>query len=313
MTNMNGVLRRSISKQKKLFKTFLPFILFISILNVEGVLSEKENVSSLRSLLPEVDSWKFSEAPQNYFPETLFEYINGAAEIYLAYDFAELIVGQYEKGNSEHSLSIEIYDMGNEKNSFGIYSAERFQDSNFISIGNQGYLEEGTLNFIVGKYYIKLLCFDCEEESDKLLMVFSQEIVKRVKDKGHLPPLLGLFPEEGLIQNSEKFILRNFMGYSFLHDGYLANYKLKDLEFDCFLIKGKNEEDAQNMLRQYLKTKNKENVQELSMGYCIKDRYYHNIYLARVGNCLCGVMKIKDGYEEVGERYFRILAKSLKK
>ena len=46
-----------------------------------------------------------------------------------AYDFQELIVGQYKKKSSEKSLSIEIYDMGNEKNSFGIYSAERFTDN----------------------------------------------------------------------------------------------------------------------------------------------------------------------------------------
>ncbi len=308
-----GVLRMRISKPKILFRTFLASILFISVLNVEGALLENKNVSSLYSLLPEVDSWKISEAHQNYFPETLFEYINGAAEIYHAYDFKELIVGQYEKEESKASLSIEIYDLGNEKNSFGIYSAERFPDSKFICAGNQGYLEEGTLNFIVGKYYIKLLCFDCGEESDNFLKIFSLEVVKRVKDKGHLPPVLTLFPKQGLIKNSEKFILRNFMGYSFLHNGYLANYRLDDLEFDCFLIEGENAGDAQNMLRQYLKKKNKESVREISIGYHLKGRYYHNIYLARIENYLCGVIKIKDGFEEVGERYFRMLIESLKR
>ena len=58
-----------------------------------------------------------SAAPQSYLPETLFEYINGAAEIYLAYDFKELAVGNYESGKDEASLSIEIYDMGNKINS----------------------------------------------------------------------------------------------------------------------------------------------------------------------------------------------------
>ena len=302
-----------ISKTKELIKTFLAFILFFSVLNVKGVLQEKEDVSLLSSLLPEVESWKLSEAAQNYFPETLFEYINGAAEIYLAYDFTELVVGQYKERNNEASLSLEIYDMGNERNSFGIYSAERFPDTKFISAGNQGYLEEGTLNFIVGKYYIKLLCFDCGRGSDNFLKLFSQEIVKRVKDKGHIPPVIELFPKEGLVPNSEKFILRNFMGYSFLHDGYLANYKLEDLEFDCFLIEGESEKDAQDMLRQYLKAKNEHTAQEISQGYRLKDRYYHNIYLARIGNYICGVLKIKDGFEKVGEKHFEMLIESLKK
>ncbi len=302
-----------ISKAKKLLKLFLPFILFFSFLNAGGALLDEEGVSSLHFLLPDVVTWKIPEAPQDYFPETLFEYINGAAEIYLSYDFKELTVGQYEKGDSNASLIIEIYDMGNEINSFGIYSAERFPDSQFISLGNQGYLEEETLNFIAGKYYIKLLCFDSGEDSADFLKLFSQEIVKRVKDKGTLPPALAFFPKQGLVRNSEKFILRNFMGYSFLHDGYLANYKLEGLEFDCFLVEGENAEDARNMLKQYLEKKDKQSVQEISAGYLIKDRYYHNIYLARVENYLCGVMKIKDESQEVGDKYFGMLIESLKK
>ncbi len=302
-----------ISKPKKLLKLSISFILFFSFLNARGALLEKEDVSSLHFLLPDVVTWKIPEAPQDYFPETLFEYINGAAEIYLSYDFKELTVGQYEKGDSNASLIIEIYDMGNEKNSFGIYSAERFPDSQFISIGNQGYLEEETLNFIVGKYYVKLLCFDSGEESAKFLKLFAQDVVKRVKDKGSLPPALAFFPKQGLVRNSEKFILRNFMGYSFLHNGYLANYKLEDLEFDCFLMEGENAEDAQNMLEQYLKRKGEQNVEEIAAGYRLKDRYYHNIYLARVDNYLCGVMKIKDEFQEIGDKHFEMLIESLKK
>ncbi|TEU09097.1 MAG: hypothetical protein E3I52_01160 [Candidatus Aminicenantes bacterium] len=301
------------SKPKELLKLFIPFVLFFSFLNAKGALLEKEGVSSLHFLLPDVVTWKIPEAPQDYFPEILFEYINGAAEIYLSYDFKELTVGQYEKGDSNASLIIEIYDMGNEINSFGIYSAERFPDSQFISLGNQGYLEEETLNFIVGKYYIKLLCFDSGEDSADFLKLFSQEVVKRVKDKGTLPPALAFFPKQGLVRNSEKFILRNFMGYSFLHSGYLANYKLEDLEFDCFLIEGENADDAQNMLKKYLEKKGKQSVEEISAGYRIKDRYYHNIYLARVENYLCGVMKIKDESLEVGDKYFGMLIESLKK
>ncbi len=310
---MYGVLIMRILKPKELLKLYLPFVLFFYFLNAKGALLEEEGVSSLHFLLPDVITWKVPEAPQDYFPEILFEYINGAAEIYLSYDFKELTVGQYEKGDSKASLIIEIYDMGNEINSFGIYSAERFPDSQFISLGNQGYLEKETLNFIAGKYYIKLLCFDSGEDSADFLKVFSQEVVKRVKDKGTLPPALAFFPKQGLVQNSEKFILRNFMGYSFLHSGYLANYKLEDLEFDCFLIEGENADDAQNMLKKYLEKKGKQSVEEISAGYRVKDRYYYNNYLARVENYLCGVMKIKDESLEVGDKYFGMLIESLKK
>jgi hypothetical protein len=253
-----------------------------------------------------------AEKPESYYPENLFEYINGAAEIYLSYEFKELIVAQQQKDQSERNVAIEIYDMGNEKNAFGIYSAERYPDNRFIDIGLQGYLEEGTLNFLVDRYYVKLLCFECEEQSEDVLMVFSQDIVESVGHKGSLPTLLEAFPSKGLQSNSENFILRNFMGYSFLHNGYSAKYKLNDLEFDCFLAEGKNDADATEMMQKYLEVKKSQNVQKIDSGHHIRDKYYHNIYMSRVGNKLCGVIKIKDGSEDIGLEYLNTLIHNLK-
>lgn len=277
-----------------------------------GAPEDQETSSGLLSLLPEVDSWIMAEKPESYYPENLFEYINGAAEIYLAYEFKELIVAQQQKGQSEKNVAIEIYDMGNEMNAFGIYSAERYPDNQFIQMGLQGYLEEGTLNFLVNRYYVKLLCFECEDRSEEVLKAFSQKIVEKVGHTGNLPPLLKAFPSKGLQPNSENFVLRNFMGYSFLHNGYSAKYKLNDLEFDCFIAEGKDDGDATEMLQKYLEAKKIQNVQKIDSGYHIKDKYYHNIYMSRVGNKLCGVIKIKDGSEELGLDYLNALIHNLK-
>jgi hypothetical protein len=287
----------------------LVFFLLSSVMSVRGGQAQVE----LNSLLPTLEGMESKESPKTYFPENLFEYINGAAEIYLSYDFKELIVAEYKKSDASDSVAVEIYDMGNHKNSFGIYSAERYPDNEFMSIGTQGYMEEGALNFLIGRYYIKLLCFDCGERSGQWLQTFCDEIVNRVKDKGGFPVFLDVFPKEGLIPNTEKFILRNFMGYKFLHDGYLVSYELDELSFDCFLIEGKNLEEAKDMLKKYLDAKGSASVQKISSGFWIKDRYYHNIYLAQVNNILCGVMKITDGFKKVGESYLEKLIQSLKK
>ncbi len=268
--------------------------------------------SNLHELLPVVEGWKMSVKPRIYYPEDLFEYLDGAAEAYLAYDFEELIVVQYAD-EEETSLLIEIYDMGNEKNAFGIYSAERYPESKFLSVGNHGYLEEGTLNFIIGEYYVKLLCFEAKEEVEDNLKTFAHRIIEKVEEKGKLPSLLSFFPQEGRVANSEKFVLKNFLGYAFLKNGYLVNYKLDLLEFDCFIIEGEDEEDAQRMLKMYLEAKNNHSVEERESIWLIKDRYYHNIFLAKVGNYLCGILKIRDGFEEIGEGYLNLLIQSLER
>jgi hypothetical protein len=142
--------------------------------------------------------------------------------------------------------------------------------------------------------------------------LFSTEIVKKVKEKGGFPSVLDVFPKEGMIPNTEKYILRNFMGYGFLHDGFLINYLVDGLEFDCFLIEGKNPADTENMLKKYLEAKNKQKIHEISLGYRIEDRYYHNIYISKVNNYICGVMKIKEGFEKTGEKYLTTLTQNLK-
>jgi hypothetical protein len=257
---------------------------------------------SLQSLLPQIPGWTLSEKPQTFLPGTLFEYIDGAAEAYLGYDFKELMVAQYKEDRSKAALTLEIYDLGNDKNAFGIYSVERYPESRFVSVGNEGYVEEGTLNFIVAGDYVKILCYDCEGKAEEVLSQFARDVVQRIGAKGSLPPLLGLFPKEGLVAHSEKFILRNFLGYRFLHDGYLASYKKQDLEFELYIIEGRNEADATDMLKQYLSSQaeNNQPPDEIPLGYHIKDRYAQNIYISRAGKIICGVMKVKDGFEETG-------------
>jgi len=273
--------------------------------------TDQDMSSDMVSLLPEISTWEQTESPQNYFPENLFEYINGAAEVYLSYDFRELLVAQFGVEGDSKNVAVEIYDMGSENNAFGIYSAERFPESRFLDIGVQGYIDEGILNFLVGRYYIKLFCFDCEEESEDTLVRFSDEISRRVKEKGGLPKPLLSFPKKGLVSHSEKYILRNFMGYSFLHDGYMASYEIEDQEFECFVIEGRDEADAQSMLEKYIETKPAETLQKKESVYMINDRYYQNIFITRAGRFLCGVLKIGEGAEAVGMEYLGELRSAL--
>jgi len=229
------------------FLFLIPFVIILMI-TTSRTRAEKYDSHSPQSLMPQLSNWAMTEEPSNYFPENLFEFINGAAEIYLAYDFKELSVSQYSQEGSTASMAVEIYEMSNDTNAFGIYGAERYPDNNFVSIGIQGYVEEGVLNYLIGKYYVKLLCFEGSTRSGEYLELFAKAIAEKTQGKTTFPVLLSHFPKEGLVPNSEKFILKNVMGYSFLHDGYLSNYKVGDFEFDSFIIQGRNEEDAQMML-----------------------------------------------------------------
>jgi hypothetical protein len=270
--------------------------------------------SSLKALLPELTDWTLAEAPSSYLPGTLFEYIDGAAENYLSYGFRELIAANYKKGESKASLTAEVYDMGDELRAFGVYSSERYPESRFLKVGGQGYWEDGTLNFTAGRYYVKLLCFDCGPAAEAELTAIARQVERKTQGSGHLPELLGLFPTEGLIANSEKFVLQNVLGYGFLHHGYIANYKAQGQEFDLVIIQGNDGPDADDMVKRYLDAhkENRPGVRSTDPWHHVRDRYSGNIFIARSGNLILGVMRIKDGFEEIGKNYLALLLEAAK-
>jgi hypothetical protein len=271
--------------------------------------------TSLSSFLPQFLDWKIAEEIQRYNSETLFQYIDGAAEAYIGYDFKELVVGQFKAAQGKATLTAEIYDMGSGRNAFGIYSVERSPESRFLPIGVQGYIEEGSLNFFAGRWYVKLLAFDGGPKTEEILRRFADAILGKIGEKGAFPSLLKAFPGEGLVPNSERFILRNFMGYKFLKNGYMASYTQDGQEFDGFMIEGESVADAESMLNQYRENfrGGSQAVENKPYGSHIRDPYLKNVYIARSGNILCGVAKIKDGQEALGEKYLKALAGNVAK
>jgi hypothetical protein len=90
-------------------------------------------------VFPEMAGWKQSGEIQTFLPKTLFEYINGGADLYLTYDFQELKVAEYSN-EKKASVTIEVYRHRTPTHAFGIYSQERLPDANFVDIGTQGYM-----------------------------------------------------------------------------------------------------------------------------------------------------------------------------
>lgn len=287
--------------------------LVISFFCICSAFGQETASSSLAAFLPKWPGWSLSEAPRVFSPGTLFEYINGAAENYLSYGFQELLVGDFKKDGSAASLTVEIYHMGEETRAFGIYSSERYPESQFLDIGAQGYLEEGTLNFFVGIYYVKLLCFDCGQEGDTVLRGVADHVAAKVAVEAELPPLLRFFPREGLVANSEKFILQNVLGFAFLHHGYLADYRWEDQEFELFIIEGTSPQDAKGMLDRYLESQRQagQPARTITQGYQVRDRYSRNIFFALSNRYILGVMRIEDGQEELGKKYLQRLLQSV--
>jgi hypothetical protein len=206
----------------------------------------------LAKSLPEVEGWSHRDPLARYTPQTLYEYINGAADGFLDCGFREL-VSQIYRSKGDVSVTVEVYLHEDPVTAFGIYSQERPTAGDFLAIGGQGYYEKGTLNFFKGSTYVKLSGFQLGAEDRNLLVRFARATAERIPGEAKLPAILLAFPPEGKVPGTERFILKDFLGYPFLGSAFVADYKVQGREFKVWAMAAPTEDKAKGMLAQYLK------------------------------------------------------------
>lgn len=293
----------------------LMVFLIITVLNLSLVYARTDDSGvRLKALLPEFAEWEFQEEPQIYVPGTLFEYIDGASEAYLSYDFKELVVGNYQKKGTETTLTLEIYDMGSTLNAFGIFSSERFPESPEAGIGIAGYLEEEVLNFVAGQYYVKLICYNGQDRTPEYLKMFALEVEKRIKDRGAIPEIFRCFPAEGRVKNSEKYIKKDFMGFNFLKNGYLVTYSQNRTEFDGFVIEASSPAEATGLLQKIIDYYAGEKAPFKNEGAFYHQVNVHgqHVYLGQVRNYLYGFSRVPQDLASLALKNFELLGQALK-
>lgn len=275
---------------------------------------ERQGGPGLAALVPQMDGWVLTETPRSYFPETLFEYINGAAESYLSYDFRELVVADLQKKGTEATLTAEIYDMGDTVNAFGIFGAERYPENASVGVGELDYLEGEALNFLAGRYYVKLLAFGLDAATGQILREAGTRIARAIGPGSGLPPLVRAFPAEGLVARSEKYIKMNFMGYEFLSNGYVATYRSAGKDLEGFFVDAGSASQAEAALARLTEalTADKQVPEKAGGGLKVRNRYGQTLFVGRVGGVLCGAMRVPDGSEAAGEKLFGALTAAAK-
>jgi hypothetical protein len=259
---------------------------------------------------PEVAGWKQSGEVQTFTPKTLFEYINGAADLYIMYDFQELKVAEY-RNDKKASVTVEVYRHRTPTHAFGIYSQERLFDAAFLDIGAQAYIEQNILNFLNGPYYVRINSYNTGAEDQEILITFAKKVSENLGEEGELPFILSSFPEEGKKKNSEKFINKNFLGYSFLHSAFTADYELSGKKFKLFVIDGADQKVCREMVQKYLlQTGNtKKNIVEGI--YTVSDPYHGEIGFYWKGKLIWGTLNLSDA--SLRSKYITLFKKGLKK
>jgi hypothetical protein len=158
--------------------------------------------------------------PSFYKPDTLYQYIDGGADVYLLYDFQLLLHQDFKAGAAD--MTADVYDMGKPEDAFGIYSAERSPKYNYIPVGAEGYRSKGVLNFFQDHYYVKLS--GSGASVDAQLDQLARTLSTRIGGSRTAPSLLLKLPQLHRVHHSEQYIRKDPLGHAFLAPAFVVAY-----------------------------------------------------------------------------------------
>jgi hypothetical protein len=253
-----------------------------------------------------IPGYSISPEATVYDSGNLWMFIDGAAELFLTYGFEDLHVAYYRLADGAE-IRAEVYRHDTPENAFGMYSQERSPDGSFIDIGVQGYSEEGMMNFLAGRYYVKVSTGNSGSAAEQAMLTVARNLSKTLAQPSTWPAALAMLPTRGRIPNSEQLISRDFLGYGFLHGAYVASYNEKS-KFEVFVIPTSSRTEVEAMLASFAKA-NKLQVPDTN-PCTIPDVNQGEVALVIRGNILGGVVHCKDA--SVRLHFLEILQTSLK-
>jgi hypothetical protein len=166
---------------------------------------EKGKMEQAISLPLEVDGWKWDGKEMQYNSKTLFDYIDGGAELYLAYGFQNLTVRRYEKP-SEPFITVELFEMASSEDAYGEFSFERQDEAAGIGQGSE--FGGGLLRFWKGKYFVSIYADGEGADAESAVLSVGRSTANSIPDMGAEPKLVGFMPGKdfGLIDKSVRYL-----------------------------------------------------------------------------------------------------------
>jgi hypothetical protein len=233
----------------------------IATISMCSTIDKGEKNMHMREFVPnEIYGWKAEGELEIYDRETIFDYINGAGEIYLLYDFRKVMVFRLVKA-SDPTIFVELFDMGSPQDAFGVFSHAR--ESEEIGIGQGSEYRGGVLCFWKGRFFV---CIFSERETPatkKAVFDLAEKIAKKIKAAGAKPRLLEFLPDKGLANKSVRYFhLHTSLNYHYFvasqnilklspqTEAVLARYEPDESYLLC--IRYQNQKEANEALNTFL-------------------------------------------------------------
>jgi hypothetical protein len=187
--------------------------------------STGQDARLLSSYIPATAGPWLSEADQIYDAASIFDYIDGAGEVYRSYNMRLLVSRRFHK-DGKPDIVVDAFDMGSPEDAFGVFTHDL--DGEDAGLGQGSTYKAGLLSFWKDRYFLSIYTEEETEATKALVLDLGRSIAGAIPGEGRKPELLRLLPPRGLEAGRIRFF----------HNHSVLNYHDFVAEGDVLLLHG---------------------------------------------------------------------------
>ncbi len=232
---------------------------------------------------PEIAGLRLLGGEHRYTKENLYEHVDGHAEYFIGAGFTGLTVTEYGAAGSKTSqpdIQVEAYDMGKGIQAFGVLVDESGENAQAVSVGTMGFKTSEGVNFIKGRYYVKVNAYNPKAPALKFAKKLSNTLSP---GQDSFNKAFSRFPDLGKVGKT-RFVKEGYRGLDFLHNVIERGYSTDGKKITVALMTG-SEEEMKSLLASFMDYFKKsgmryEKTERAGVeAYRIMDKYEGNWFL----------------------------------
>ncbi len=234
---------------------------------------------------------------RHYTKDNLYEHVDGHAEYFIGAGFIGLSILEYAPAPSKDTKSeiqVEVYDMGNSIQAFGVLTDESGDNAQAISVGTMAFKTSGGISFIKGRYYTKISSFNPKSP----LLIFARGFSPTLPAARDSFEIFSRLPDLGKVEKT-RFIKEGYRGLDFLRNVVEREYSTGGKKVTVALMTGNVQaiRTLQSSFFEYFKKSGMIIEKAEKDGhefYKIRDKYEGNWFLIPSSDALFGVFGTED-------------------
>ncbi len=151
-----------------------------------------------------VGGWVRTGEDGRYDPESIFSYIDGHAEVYLAYGLEGCLARRYRGPEGEPDLVLDVFRMASAEDAYGVFTWD--SEGEPVEVGQGGLARPSWLSAWQGRCFLSVYAEGESPAAGEAMLALASAVAAAVGEEGARPALVDALPREGLEPRSIRYV-----------------------------------------------------------------------------------------------------------